>query len=158
MPHPSKLASHSAKPDCQKDMSSTKDSNGNNETRENGVASASDGPALSLDNQSNDNQNKDPTSRHKGSGGFESKAASNESSFQPCLICRLNGLVLSSFGKYDKAGAGATCPNENPASKEDQEEASFDLVERTEVVKAMEDDQDDQMVMIDELDDEMLQW
>ena len=158
MPHPSKLASHCAKPDRQKDMSSTNRSNGSTETRETGAASLSNGPVSSLNDQSNDTQNADPSSRHKGCGDLNSKAASNESSFQPCLICKLDGLALSSFGKRDKAGAAATCPNENPPSKEDQEEATLDMVDRAEVVKAMEDEGDDQLVMIDELDDEMLQW
>ena len=157
MPYPPEKAVENTKHDCQKDMSSTDRSDKNHHSQEKGTPSLSSGSVYSLDAESNDTQDTDPSSRHKGSEDSISKAASNESSFQPCLICKLDGFVSPSLRKFVKAGAAAPCPNENSASNEVQDEDEFEVVDHKEAMEGDQDDQDDHMVMIEDLDDDYLQ-
>ena len=84
---------------------------------------------------------------------------SNESSFQPCLICQLDDFVLPSRRKFVKASTATPCHNENTASKQSQDEDDFEVVEHKEAMEGDQDDQDDRhMVKIEDLDDEYLQY
>ena len=156
MPHPSKMASDSAEHDSQKELSSPGRSDDNHNSQKQGAASASSKSVLSLDDQSNDTQDTDPHSRRKGSEDLNS--ASNESSFQPCLICKLDNFVLSSLGKFTKAGVATPCSNEHTRSQEGQEEEDYEVVDPKEAMEGDQDDQDDHMVIIEDLDDEYLQY
>ena len=87
---------------------------------------------------------------------MNSKVASNESSFQPCQICKLDDFISPSLGRSIKAGAAAPCRNEHAPHRKRKDEDDYELVDNK---KTIEDEQfplDPDMVEIDYSDDEML--
>ena len=150
------MASKSADHDRQKGMSSTDRGARNHHLQKLRTAPVSSRSISSPDNKSNNTQNADHSSRGKGSGDLDSKAASKEPSFQPCKICKLDDFILPSLGKSKKAGAATPCPNEHVPYKKAKDEDDYELVDNKETIEEDQFPEDRDMVMIDSSDDEMM--
>ena len=139
------MAGDSAKHNHQKDMSSTNRNDKSHHSQEKRATSVFSKSVLSPDGQSSDTQD---NSHPRESKNSNSNAASNEPSFQPCVICELDDSISPSLKKSRKARTGPPCHNENVPRKKDPDEDEFDMV------NVEEGRENDRFVWIDDSDDD----